>query len=113
MQILARVTAIGDLKTLAPREGSQYQNALTVRSIEAKWFMPRNTQGGTKAVVTGAGLELRNNLATDCRLQVGDWIAVDADLYTYHYTDSEGKVNYGSHLVVGRYALVTDFGELT
>ena len=112
MQLFAKVTAVGDLREVPTRnENTQYDQPLRVRTIEVKWFTPRGGQT-TYAGVTTAGLELRKNLATDCRLVAGDWICADCDLYGNHYEDNDHRHIYSSRLVVNRYALISDFGEL-
>ena len=115
MTVFGRITKVGDLKEVAAGNQSastQYQQPLKVRGLEVKWFGPRNSQMGTRAGVTGVGVELRNELAVTFSLQVGDWICLEYDTYPNTYTDQKGCLTCATRLIVNRYAPICNFDEL-
>jgi len=106
--MIGQVTFVGDLREV-PSKNELYTQPLLVRGVVISWFVPRSGQQGITAEAETCGFELRNALAVDCRLQVGDLICFDYSSYGSHYTDKDGHEVSSTRLTISRYAFVSEW----
>lgn len=109
--MIGKVTFVSDLKTISTNN-SQYTQPLLVRTVEVKWFAPRSSAQGVYAGIEHGGFELRNQLASDCRLQPGDFICFDYDISSARFIDKDQHETCASRLIMTRYAYMGNWEDL-